>query len=224
MRGQEHRSALIGQLPQETPDPQDAVGIQAIDRLVQHDRLRIGQQRRCDPEPLPHAQRERSRGFTGSVGQAHEIQQVIHSGRPDTHRGTQRQQVIACRAALVHRLCLQQRPQFGHGRGRVCVRPAVDKRLPGGGPVQTEDHPHRGGLARPVRPQKACDAARLDREADAVDRDDIAVLLGQFPDFQHVCSSLWGVIPLSRGRPRRVVVQSQALGTTAPVVGPRRHA
>jgi len=54
--GHQHRAALGGQRGQEAAHPYDALGIHAVERLIQHQRRRIAKQGRGDPEPLPHAQ------------------------------------------------------------------------------------------------------------------------------------------------------------------------
>ena len=58
VRGDEHRAALGGQRLHQVADPQDALGVQPVDRLVEHQHLRVAQQRRGDAQPLAHAQRE----------------------------------------------------------------------------------------------------------------------------------------------------------------------
>jgi acetyl-CoA acetyltransferase len=54
--GQEHRAALGGQRLHQVPDPHDAVGVQAVDRLVEQHRLGVAEQGRGDAEPLVHAE------------------------------------------------------------------------------------------------------------------------------------------------------------------------
>src|SRR5213079_1737140 len=51
-----------------------------------------------------------------------------------------------------------------------------------GGPDEAEHHPQRGRLARAVRSQVAEDVARLDREIDVVDRDDVPIPLDEAAD------------------------------------------
>ncbi len=54
--GHQHRPALRGQRPQEAAHPDDALGVHAVERLVQHQHRRIAEQRCRDAEPLAHAQ------------------------------------------------------------------------------------------------------------------------------------------------------------------------
>ena len=73
---------------EQVADPVDPLGVEPVDRLVEHQRRRVAEQRRRDPEPLAHAERElagalaarrragrrgrsaRGRGASGSRGSA----------------------------------------------------------------------------------------------------------------------------------------------------------
>jgi hypothetical protein len=77
----------------------------------------------------------------------------------------------------MHRLGLEQDTQFGHGGRGQSVGPAVDQDPPSGGLVQPGDHPHRGGLAGPVRAEKAGHDARLDDEIQTVNGQLLSVSL-----------------------------------------------
>ena len=54
--GEEDRPALAGEVGQEGSQPGDSLGIETVERFVEDEHLRVGQQRGSDPEPLPHAQ------------------------------------------------------------------------------------------------------------------------------------------------------------------------
>jgi hypothetical protein len=185
VRGQEHRAALGGQVLQQGADPDDAVGVQPVDRLVQHDHGRIGQQRGGDAQPLAHTQREGAGPLAGDVGEPDQLQQVVHPLGADAHGGAHGQQVVAGGAALVYCPGLQQRPDLSQGGGRVEVAAAVDGHLPGGRAGQAQHGPHGGGLPGPVRPQECGHDARPHDEADVVDGDGVAVALGELIDLDH---------------------------------------
>ena len=76
--GHEHRAALGGQRPHQGADPQDALRIQPVDRLVEHQDLRVTEQRRGDAEPLAHAERESLGPLPGHVGQPDEAEHLVH--------------------------------------------------------------------------------------------------------------------------------------------------
>ena len=70
VRGHEHRPALGGQRLQQVADPEDALRVEAVDRLVEDQGLRVAEQRRGDAEPLAHAEREAARPLAGHLAQA----------------------------------------------------------------------------------------------------------------------------------------------------------
>ena len=65
---------------------------------------------------------------------------------------------------------------------RSASRRCVTRRRRG---VETEDHPHRGGLAGAVGAEEAGDHARPDVEGQVVDGQLLAVTLGQAPELDH---------------------------------------
>ena len=58
MAGQQHRAAVVGERPQEHAHPLDPGGIESVERLVEHQHLRLADHRGGEVEPLTHAQRE----------------------------------------------------------------------------------------------------------------------------------------------------------------------
>ena len=59
----EDRAALGCEPPQQVAHPVNPLRVEPVDRLVEHHRLRISDQRRRDPEPLTHAERELARAL-----------------------------------------------------------------------------------------------------------------------------------------------------------------
>src|SRR5262249_39068234 len=70
------------------------------------------------------------------------------------------------------------------------VTPPADECRAGGGQVEAEDEPHRGGLACAVRAEEAGHGARAYGECELVDRRGRAEALGQVLDLDH---GLFGV-------------------------------
>ena len=68
---------------------------------------------------------------------------------------------------------------------QVPVRPAVDQRDARTGPVETQDQPHRGGLAGAVRAEESGDPARRHRERQVIDGGRRTVFLDKILDFDH---------------------------------------
>ena len=58
----------------------DPLRVEAVDRLVEHHRVRVAEQRRRDPEPLPHPERELAGSFARDVLQADEVDQLVDAG------------------------------------------------------------------------------------------------------------------------------------------------
>jgi hypothetical protein len=85
----------------------------------------------------------------------------------------------------VHRLGLEQDSELGHGGRRRPVVPAVDQDPAGSGVVQRGDHPHGGGLAGAVRPEKPGHRPRGHGEAQAVDRQLVPLPLAEAVNFDH---------------------------------------
>jgi hypothetical protein len=80
----------------------------------------------------------------------------------------------------VERRTLDQRADPGEDLAGVLGHgPAEQRVTAGGGTDQPEQHPDRGGLARPVRPEEPVHRAPRHRQVDAVDGDLAAEPLGE---------------------------------------------
>src|SRR5207245_8887334 len=80
---------------------------------------------------------------------------------------------------------IQYRPDLVNGRLQILVTGAVDGRLSGGRCGETEDHAKCGGLPRPVGAEEPGDLAPAHLEAEVVDGEVVAVVLGQPPGDDH---------------------------------------
>ena len=109
VRGDEHRTTLGGETAQQPANPLDALGVEAVDRLVQHHRLRVAQQCRRDPQPLAHAERELPGALARDVVQPDEVDQLLDATARDAVGLRERAQVVPCRSARVDRPRLEQR-------------------------------------------------------------------------------------------------------------------
>ena len=146
-------------------------GVQAVDRFVQDHGLRVAQQRRCHPQALAHAEGEPADPFAGDLPQADDVDHLVHPAGLDAVGLGQGEQVVAGRSAGVHRLGLQQHPEFGHRGGGGPVVTAVDGDPAGGGLVEPGDHPHGGGFPGTVRAEEPGDDSGLHHETQSVDRE-----------------------------------------------------
>jgi hypothetical protein len=94
------------------PNPVDAFRVEPVDRLVEHHRARIAEQRCCDPQPLPHAERELTRTLLRHLAQADEVDQLLDAPAGDSMGLREREQVVERRTPGVDGARLQQRPDL----------------------------------------------------------------------------------------------------------------
>ena len=84
--GQEDRRPAAVQLEQQLADLVDALRVQAVGRLVEHQQLGTAQQRAGQPEPLPHAQRVRLHRPAADAGQPDLLQHLVDPRAPGAPR------------------------------------------------------------------------------------------------------------------------------------------
>ncbi len=109
-------------------DPQDALGIKAVDRFVEQQYLRVAEQRGRDAEALPHAERKRARPLAADRTEADELEHLGDATTRDAVALRDAQQVVVAAAAAVHRLRVEQRTDLKQRTPDLAVRTAVDAR------------------------------------------------------------------------------------------------
>ena len=92
----------------------------------------------------------------------------------------------------MNRARFQQRADFVQRCGVLGVVLAVDGDVAARRSVEPEDEPHRGRLARAVRPEEAGDDAGLDRERQIVHCGGLAVALREVAYLDHLVLLLTG--------------------------------
>ena len=222
--GQEDRGARAVEPEQQLADVADALRVQPVGRLVEHEQRGAPHQRRGQSEPLPHAQRVGLRRAPVAPGRAPPARaprrcgarrrlapEAAGAGRVEEREVGRAGQVRVGARSLDERADARQ-----HRRGRPRHRLAEQLDLAGGGQHQPEQHPHRRGLARAVGAEEAVDVALAHVEVDAVDGAHLAVGLGQPAG----CGSS-GRSPRSPARRRDAVCQvlrrrEQVAGVTVP--------
>ena len=166
----EHRAALGRQPLHELTNPDDALRIETVDRLVEQQHLRIPQQRTRQPQTLRHTEREPAGLLARHLGQSDQPEHLVDAGLRDPVRSSHPLQMRPRTAIGVHPLRIQQRTHRPQRRLELAVRLALDQRRTRRRLIQTQDHPHRRRLACTVRAQEARHDARLDRERQVVHR------------------------------------------------------
>ena len=174
-----------GQVPDHGPDPLHALGVEAVDRFVEDQGVRVAEERGGDTEPLSHAQGEPADPLVGDPVQAGHVDDLTHPTGGDPVRGGHRPQVLVGTATGVHRLGVQQDTDLPQRCGVGGVRLAVDGDRTGRRAVEPDDHPHRGRLPRPVGAQESCDRPRHHRERHAVHGGLVSIALGEVASLDH---------------------------------------
>src|SRR5262249_28669620 len=81
------------------PRIQDAVRVQAVDRLVEHQHRRVAEQGRGDAQPLPHAEGEPADPLPGDAVQSRQPEYLGDPAGADPVAGRDGQQVVTGGAA-----------------------------------------------------------------------------------------------------------------------------
>jgi hypothetical protein len=187
--GDQHGASLVGELAQQSANPPDAVEVQPVDRLVEQQHARVADQRRRDPETLPHAQRVALDPTPGRTVEPDPFDHLVHPACRDAVRPGGHAEVAASGAPVVCRAGVEQRADLPERFGERLVRTPVHECRPRGGQVEAEHDPHGGGLAGAVRPEEPGDLARFDVEAQVVHGQDVAVASRQAAHLDHSCPS-----------------------------------
>jgi hypothetical protein len=166
---QDRASLLVREVAEEPAQPLDALGVQAVGRLVEDQHPRVAQQRRRQPQPLAHAQRVAAGLPAAGRAEADLLQHLVGAAQREPGGAAVDAQVVAAAAGRVERR-LQHRAHPAQWIGQVGVPDAVER---GGADVrrdEAERHPQGGGLPRAVGPEEAGHLPGLDGEAQVVDR------------------------------------------------------
>ena len=117
---------------QQLAHPADALGVQAVDRLVEQQDVGVAEQGGGDAEPLPHAEREAAHPVVGDGLQADQLDHLVHprAGQPVALR--ERQQMPVGGPAGMPGARVDQRADPAHRLGQLAVGPAEHRRRPGG--------------------------------------------------------------------------------------------
>ena len=128
MARHEDRAALGGEALQQRADPADALGVEAVHRLVEQQRRRVAEQRGRDAEALRHAEREAADAAVGDVGEPdlleHLVDAAAAAARP--RRASQRRCWRAERLPC-DRLGVEQRADLAHRRVELAVAAAGER-------------------------------------------------------------------------------------------------
>jgi len=173
------RPAPVGEVAEVGPKPADAVGIEAVGRLVEQEDLRVTQERTRQRQPLPHAEREPARPLVCCRLESYVAQHLLDPPGRNAAEGGCRPQMVPGRAAGVHAAGVEDRSDDPGRVLQIAVAGAVVANRTAVRSGESDHHPHRGRLPRAAGADEPRDAADRDVEGHVVNREALAVLLGE---------------------------------------------
>src|SRR5262249_44189416 len=108
MAGDEHGAALVGESMEQVADPDDALGVETGDGLVEQEDLRIAEHDARNAEALLHPQRERTGATAGDVGEPDQIKDLFDATLADAVALCKRQQMVEGAPPRMQRLRVEQ--------------------------------------------------------------------------------------------------------------------
>jgi len=142
---------------QERPQPGDTFGVQAVGRLVQHEDLRVTDQRGGQREPLLHAEREPTGLACTGVPEPDELEHLLDATVRGADGGRVDAKVVAGAALGVEVLRLQHGADHAGRVAELGEGLTVDRGRAGVGVIRPSTIRSGGGLTRAVRPEEAGD-------------------------------------------------------------------
>jgi hypothetical protein len=181
----EHRAPLARLAAQELAQPADALGIEAVGGLVEHERARVAEQRSREAQPLAHAERVALHAPPAGAVELDQPEHLVDPARREPGRGGQDAQVVASGPARVELRAFQHGADDLHRIVQLPVGAALDRGRPRGGQRQAEQRAQRSGLAGTIGSEEAEHAAGGGLEGEPVDRDVRPESLRQVADLEH---------------------------------------
>src|SRR5579883_520991 len=184
MRRQQHRHALGLECPNDAEQFGGRVRIEARGRLVKNGDLRALHENLGEPEPLPHAARERADALVSKFGETNAVERrsntLLAFVVVEADQSRRVAQIVRRRQTVVkaHRVGHVADPALDRQRLARRIEAKYTDLSPGN-IGEAEQHQYGGGLARPVRAEKTKNLTAPDRERDVINRDRTAVGLGE---------------------------------------------
>jgi hypothetical protein len=151
----QHRAALRGQLAQESAHPRDALRVEAVGRLVEHQHLRVPE-RTCQREPLAHPQRVTARRAAARRGQPDQVQDLVGARGGIAVDVAVDAQVIAAAACRMKARRLEHRSDLVVRRRQRRIAATADRGAARVRGDPAEQHPQR----RPSCPRRWAPGSR----------------------------------------------------------------
>ena len=126
--------------------------------------------------------------LSGHVAEADDVEHFAHPAAGDAVAVGQPREVVGGTAAADDGFGVQERPDRPERVGQLVVGLAVHADFARSRGVEAQDHAHGGRLAGPVGAEEAGHLSGLDGEGDLIDRNGLAVALGQVLCLDHGAS------------------------------------
>ena len=208
MRRDEHGAALAGELAQEPAHPLDALGVEAVRRLVEHEHARVAEQRVGEAEALAHAQREAADLAARGVREPDEAEHLVHADRGMPAACAYTVRWFAAVRPGWKLDASSTAPTVCSGWSSFAYGDAADRRGARRRPDQAEQDPQRGGLAGAVRAEEAGHLPGLDARGEIRHGGDGAEPLRDPGEFQHL--SVGHAEPSRRREPFPISLRKRA--------------
>ncbi len=180
LRGQQDRGAALAvQVADLLPQRHPAHRVEARGRLVEEQHLGLVHERQGQVEPTAHAARVGADPAVGGRRQPHPLEELAAAALGDLGRDAEEHGLEVHELGAGHQR-VDGRVLEGHADAPSDLAGvAHDVESGHGGSAarglqQRGQHPHGGGLPRPVRTEEPEDLAPPDRQVDAVDGDEVA--------------------------------------------------
>src|SRR5581483_7633610 len=112
--------------------PAHALGVEAVRRLVEHEQLRIAEQRRREGEPLPHPEGVTLHAAASGALELDEAEQLVDAADRHAGRVGERTQVVAAATARVEVGRLEPRADAVRRAVELAVATAEEQRAAAG--------------------------------------------------------------------------------------------
>jgi hypothetical protein len=184
---EEDQPPLTGGVGDDLGQPVDGDRVEPGEGLVEHERLRLVDERNGELHPLLVAQRQRLDRLVGAVGDAQPLEQGVgaergalaaQAGQPGEVDELVADAHVRVEPALLGHVA-EAPPDLGADR----LAAVAD--LSPVGLDHAEDDPHGGGLPGAVRAEEPADLAGRHRHGEVVGGDPVPEALGQPADLEH---------------------------------------
>ena len=190
LRGEQHRGAVAGELPDRLPDLDPRLWIESGRRLVEEEHGRVADQAHRDVEATAHPARVGRHPAAGRVGQVEPGQQVVRdrAGVVEVPQLGDQDEVLPSGEDLVDGGELAgEADRLAHLRGLGGDVVPVDGRSSAVGLEQRGQDLHHRGLAGTVGAEQGEDGARRNAQIDAPEHRVVAEGLGEPGDLDGWC-------------------------------------